>query len=90
MCSISTFTVYSLNFYQDNVLISDQHAAPAQITDFGIACILDAEGFATMIQRNVRYTPPELMPLEDIAGYVHPTLQSDIFSLGILFLQVRI
>ena len=73
------------------MLISDQHAAHAQLTDFGIACILDVKGFTTMNQRNVRYTPPELMPLEEIEDeVVRPTQQSDIYSLGILFLQVRI
>jgi serine/threonine protein kinase len=68
----------------DNVLISDQHIT--QISDFGIACILDVKGFTTLTQRNVRHTAPELMPLDD--QEVRPTLQSDIYSLGILFLQL--
>ncbi|KIM79383.1 hypothetical protein PILCRDRAFT_566676 [Piloderma croceum F 1598] len=68
----------------DNVLISDNHVA--QISDFGIARILDVKGFTTLIQRNVRYTAPELMSISD--QDVRPTLQSDIFSLGILFLQL--
>ena len=62
----------------------------AQISDFGIACILDVEGFTTLTQRNVRYTAPELMPISELVQDVRPTLQSDIYSLGILFLQVRI
>jgi len=72
----------------DNVLISDQ--LRAQITDFGIARILDVSGYSTMTQRNIRYTAPELMPIvmDEDAPDERPTLQSDIFSLGILLLQL--
>jgi len=70
----------------DNVLISDKMPVQAQITDFGLAQILDVKGFTTMTQRNVRFTAPELMPLDDIA--TRPTRESDIFSLGILLLQL--
>jgi len=72
----------------DNVLISDQHRA--QITDFGIARILDVSGYTTMTRRNIRYTAPELMSisLDEDAPDERPTLQSDIFSLGILLLQL--
>jgi len=68
----------------DNILISDK--IQAQITDFGLARILDVTGFTTMTQRNVRFTAPELMPLDDIV--TRPTRESDIFSLGILLLQL--
>jgi len=70
----------------DNVLISDKMPVQAQITDFGLAQILDVKGFTTMTQRNVRFTAPEPMPLDDIA--TRPTRESDIFSLGILLLQL--
>jgi len=68
----------------DNVIVSDRKEA--QITDFGIGHILDVKGFTTMTERNIRFTAPELMPMgEDI---IRPTSQSDIFSLGILLLQL--
>ena len=74
--------------FQNNILISDYHQA--QITDFGLARILDVRGFTTMTFRNIRYAAPELRPDEDVDMLsVRPTTQSDIFSLGILFLQVR-
>ena len=43
-----------------------------------------------MTRRNIRYTAPELMSisLDEDAPDERPTLQSDIFSLGILLLQV--
>jgi serine/threonine protein kinase len=79
--------MYYLNASQDNILVSDQGVA--QITDFGIARILGVEGYTTMI-RNVRYAAPELRPLGDIdLEQVRPTTASDIFSFGILLLQVR-
>ena len=55
-----------------------------------MARILDVEGFATLIERNVRYAAPELRPIgiTDDDEDLRPTFQSDIFSLGILLLQV--
>jgi len=77
----------------DNVVVSDQ--LKAQITDFGIAQIVDVRGFTTVTERNIRYTAPELMPeasdkLDSEASVttIPPTKRSDIFSLGILFLQL--
>ena len=72
--------------FQDNVLLSDQGVA--QINDFGMSAILDTSGFTTKILRNVRFNAPELMPISEEASNVLPTFKSDIFSLGILFLQV--
>ena len=69
-------------------MISDDHIA--QISDFRVACILDVEGFTALTKTDVRYTAPELMPISELVQDVRPTLQSDIYSLGILFLQVRI
>lgn len=73
----------------NNILVSD--GGDAKITDFGIARILDVSGYTTMTYRNVRYAAPELRPInitdEDMME-VRPTTASDIFSLGILFLQL--
>jgi serine/threonine protein kinase len=77
--------MYYLNASQDSILVSDQGVA--QITDFGIARILGVEGYTNMINGNVRYAAPDLWPLEDID--VRPTTAGDIFSFGILLLQVR-
>ena len=41
-----------------------------------------------MTYRNIRYAAPELRPLSDDMHDVRPTAESDIFSLGILLLQV--
>jgi hypothetical protein len=43
-----------------------------------------------MTSRNVRYAAPELRPITDVGiEEIRPTTASDIFSLGILLLQVR-
>jgi len=75
------------------VIISDQ--LKAQITDFGISRILDVDGFTTITRspRNVRFTAPELMLLDEgnpeaPMPAVRPTPKSDIFGLGILLLQL--
>jgi len=73
----------------DNILISDNGVA--QITDFGIARILGVQGYTTMIFLNVRYAAPELRPITDTEEDmldVRPTTASDIFSMGILLLQL--
>ena len=82
-----------LNIHQNNVLISDD--GQAQITDFGVACILDVQGYTTSesAPRNIRYVAPELMPInpaQEDDKRPHPTLESDIYSLAILLLQVRL
>lgn len=61
----------------------------AQLTDFELSRVVDMIGFTTTdnTQRNIRWTAPELMPL-DIDINVRPTPESDIFSLGMLLLQV--
>jgi hypothetical protein len=41
-----------------------------------------------MTEVNARFTAPELMPIDEGALDVRPTRESDIFSLGILLLQV--
>ncbi|KZP25896.1 kinase-like protein [Athelia psychrophila] len=68
----------------DNVLISDNGAA--QLNDFGTSQILDVQGFTTKTMRNMRYTAPELLPIAETLIDPRPTMQSDIFSLGMLFL----
>jgi len=71
----------------ENILVSEE--GTAQITDFGIARILGVRGYTTLTCRNVRYSAPELRPLtDDDIQNVRPTTASDIFSLGILFLQL--
>jgi serine/threonine protein kinase len=68
------------------VLVTD--AGVAQINDFGMSRILNMQGFTTKILHNIRFTAPELMSITEALSDIHPTFQSDIFSLGILFLQV--
>jgi serine/threonine protein kinase len=75
-----------LRFYQDNVLVSDDGVA--LINDFGMSRILNVRGFTTRILRNIRFNAPELMPISEQPTDIHPTFESDIFSLGMLFLQV--
>jgi len=70
----------------DNILVSEDEVA--QITDFGIARILGVQGYTTLTQRNIRFAAPELRPLTDDLSNVRPTTASDIYSLGILFLQL--
>ncbi|KZP16865.1 kinase-like protein [Athelia psychrophila] len=69
----------------DNILISDD--GRAQIADFGVAVISELQGFTTAADRNVRHSAPELTPLTESLP-IKPTKGSDIFSLGILFLQL--
>ena len=69
-------------------MITDQGLAI--ISDFGISRIIDVKGFTTKVLRNVRHNAPELMPIEEVPDQaVVATKQSDIFSFGILLLQVR-
>ena len=88
ICSPLVRIAYLHNISQDNILISDE--GQAQITDFGVACILDVRGYTTLIERNVRYVAPELMPINPTQDGKdpRPTLKSDIYSLAILLLQV--
>lgn len=73
---------------QENILISD--AGRAQIADFGVSVIPELKGFTTTTNRNVRHSAPELVPLSEYAEPTKPTQQGDIYSLGILLLQVRL
>jgi len=72
----------------NNIMIShDEHAI---ITDFGISRVLGVKGFTTMCDRNIRFAAPELLPINsgEDDDIVRPTKQSDIFSMGILLLQL--
>ena len=69
-------------------MISDDNHA--QISDFGIAHIVDVPvEFTRTINNNDRFEAPELMGTDSnpqlSAG---PTFESDIYSLALLFLQV--
>ena len=68
------------------MLVTDEGVA--QINDFGMSRIWNVQGFTTKIFHNIRFTAPELMPIKEEPSDIYPTFQSDIFSLGILFLQV--
>lgn len=61
----------------------------AQLNDFGTSQILDVQGFTTKAMRNMRYTAPELLPIEEDLEYPRPTKKSDVFSLAMLLLVVR-
>jgi len=74
------------NLKVDNVLVSDDGVA--QINDFGMSRMLDTKGFTTKTLRNIRFTAPELFPINEEACDNHPTFASDIFSIGMLFLQL--
>jgi serine/threonine protein kinase len=69
----------------DNILVSE-FGIP-QINDFDMARILDIEGFSTETWRDARFNAPELLT-PGRANSIPPTFQSDVFSLGILFLQI--
>lgn len=70
-------------------MISDD--GTAIINDFGISRIIDTKGFSTKLLLNVRHNAPELMPVQEVPDQaIAPTTQSDIFSFGILLLQVRL
>lgn len=60
----------------------------AQLNDFGMSNIIDVQGFTTKIIRNIRFTAPELMPIEEKASDTKPNKETDIFSLAMLLLQV--
>ncbi|KIM76409.1 hypothetical protein PILCRDRAFT_649099 [Piloderma croceum F 1598] len=70
----------------DNVLVTDNGVA--QLKGFGRSRIQDVRGFDRKIQRNVRFTAPELFPITQPSSDIYPTFQSDIFSLAMLLLQL--
>ncbi|KZP25898.1 kinase-like protein [Athelia psychrophila] len=73
---------------RDNVFISD--SGQALIADFGLSSITKGfTGFTTVVQWNARFHAPELFQM-DMNAYdmPRPTTQSDVFSLGLLLLQV--
>lgn len=63
-------------------MISDE--GRAQIADFGVYKLF--QELTTVITWNARHTAPELLPLDN--SLPKPTKESDIFSLGILLLQL--
>ncbi|KAF7977351.1 hypothetical protein HWV62_4151 [Athelia sp. TMB] len=69
----------------ENIMISD--SGHAQIADFGVSVIPGLSGFTTVINWNARHSAPELLPITDSMP-VKPTKETDIFSLGILFMQL--
>ncbi|KAF7987028.1 hypothetical protein HWV62_139 [Athelia sp. TMB] len=69
----------------ENIMISD--SGHAQIADFGVSIIPGLSGFTTVINWNARHSAPELLPITDSVP-VKPTKETDIFSLGILLMQL--
>lgn len=82
-------TCFTNKLHKANVLMTDDGVA--QVNDFGVSQIIGVRGFTTKIFHNIRHNAPEIMPIkEEDDQDVKPTKQSDIFSLGILLLQVNI
>ncbi|KAF7979186.1 hypothetical protein HWV62_43104 [Athelia sp. TMB] len=75
----------TLSMNQENIMISD--SGDAQIADFGVSIIPSLSGFTTVINWNARYSAPELLPITDSVP-IKPTKETDIFSLGILLMQL--
>ncbi|KAF7983211.1 hypothetical protein HWV62_23486 [Athelia sp. TMB] len=75
------------NIKSENVMVSDN--GRAQLVDFGFPSITNMESFSciTVMNWNARHTAPELLPISEVQPQ-EPTKESDIFSLGILFLQL--
>jgi serine/threonine protein kinase len=75
---------------QDNVLMTADGVA--QIIDFGLAQVIGVSGFTTIIQRNSRYTAPELMPATEVENQsmLRSTRQTDVFSFAMFLLEVRL
>jgi len=69
----------------DNILVADNGVA--QINDFDMSRILDIDGFSALTWRDARFNAPELITPGQ-ANSMLPTFKSDVFSLGILFLQI--
>ena len=68
-------------------MLLDHHCVP-KITDFGIGQIIDMKGYTTVTQMNMRFAAPERLPQDGDGPASRPTKMSDIWSLGMLFLQV--
>lgn len=61
-----------------------------KIIDFGISQIIGVTGFTTHLERNRRYSAPELVPITEVPGGVQPkpTRRSDVYSFSMVLLQV--
>lgn len=70
-------------------MILDHQRIP-KIIDFGVGKILNIEGYTTITQMNARFAPPERLPVvqSNAVTVSRPTKEGDIWSLGMLFLQV--
>lgn len=68
-------------------MILDHQRIP-KIIDFGVGKILNIEGYTTITQMNTRFAPPERLVQSDAVTVSRPTKEGDIWSLGMLFLQV--
>jgi hypothetical protein len=60
----------------------------AQLNDVGYSRLIDVQGFDEPVIRDVRFTAPELMPIDRETSDIPPSFQSEIFSLAMLLLQV--
>lgn len=65
----------------------DYNGVP-KIIDFGVGRILSIEGYTTITQMNARFAPPERLIQTETSDILRPTKEGDIWSLGMLFLQV--
>ncbi|KII90411.1 hypothetical protein PLICRDRAFT_173832 [Plicaturopsis crispa FD-325 SS-3] len=72
----------------DNVMIG--YDGRVKIIDFGISQIIGVTGFTTHLERNRRYSAPELVPITEVPGGVQPkpTRRSDVYGFSMVLLQV--
>lgn len=71
------------------MLINDD--GQACLADFGLSRVVGASGFTTQTaSTTLRFTPPELIPLEDHEEILKATAASDVWAFSMTVIEVRI